>query len=204
MFNMRYHTFKSSTTKNLLISDSHAKNPFFPNFNILSITGGRIKDVWLFLPSPSEFEIIVLFIGGNDLFEFQRLSGISSQSAADKISELAEHFKELSSKVFIIGIPPRLNRPERSLAVNSLLAEKFLATTSWQFRGISSSIYNCDFQTKSNDVHRTEKALSGIKSILKKKILRNQFNAAVDNVGHKSLFVCSGKCRCGSARDSYC
>ena len=123
MINMRYHTFKSSTTKNLLISDSQAKNLFFSNFNILSIPGGRIKDVWLFLPSPGEYEIIVLFIGGNDLFEFQRLSGTSSKSAADQLSELAEHLKELSSKVFIIGIPPGMNQPERSLAVNSLLAE---------------------------------------------------------------------------------
>ena len=121
MINMRYHTFKSSTTKNLLISDSQAKNLFFPNFKILSIPGGRIKDVWLFLPSPGEYEIIVLFIGGNDLFEFQRLSETSSKSAADQLSELADHLKELSSKVFIIGIPPRMNQPERSLAVNSLL-----------------------------------------------------------------------------------
>ena len=204
MINMRYHTFKSSKTKNLLISDSQAKNLFFPNFNILSIPGGKIKDVWLFLPSPGEYEIIVLFIGGNDLFEFQRLSGTSSKSAADQLSELAEHLKELLSKVFIIGIPPRMNQPERSLAVNSLLAETSLSTTAWQFRGISSSIYNCDSHTKSDDVHLTEKALSGFKSILKKKILRNRFNAVLDNVGHTSLFICSGKCRCGSTRKFYC
>ena len=97
-----------------------------------------------------------------------------------------------------------MNQPERSLAVNSQLAEKSLTTTSWQFRGISSSIYNCDIHTKSDDVHLIEKGLSGIKSILKKKILRNRFNAVLDNVGHTSLFVCSGKCKCGSARASYC
>ena len=43
---MRYHLFKTSRTKNLLIGDSQAKKLNIANFNILSIPGAQVKHVY--------------------------------------------------------------------------------------------------------------------------------------------------------------
>ena len=169
MLNMRYHTFKSSTMEKFLFSDPQAKNLLSPNFNFFIKSWGRTKDVWLFLQSPGEYELIVLFIGGNHLFELQAPSIVSPERATDQFIELAQHLKELSSKVFFIGISPRFNLPERSVAVNGLLAENSLSTTSWELRGISSLNYICDIHTKSDGVQLTENAFSGIEPILNKR-----------------------------------
>ena len=64
---MRNHLFKTSPTRNLIITDSQGRNLTFPNFNILVLPGAQVGDVRRFLPAKGWYDLIVLFIGGNDL-----------------------------------------------------------------------------------------------------------------------------------------
>ena len=43
---MRYHLFKTSRAKNLLFGDSQAKKLNIANFNILSLPGAQVKNVY--------------------------------------------------------------------------------------------------------------------------------------------------------------
>ena len=58
-FQMRYHIFKDSVQRNLLIADSQAKYLDFANFNILSLPGAKVHDVYNFIPRVGRFDIIV-------------------------------------------------------------------------------------------------------------------------------------------------
>ena len=58
MLKMRYHTFKSSMTKNLILK----RRIFSSQVQYVGNSWGMIKDVWLFLPSPGEYELVVLFM----------------------------------------------------------------------------------------------------------------------------------------------
>ena len=130
---MRYHIFKDSVQRNLLIADSQTKYLDFANFNILSLPGAKVHDVYRFIPRVSRFDIIVLFVGGNDLFQGKSPSKVSSEEVADKISDLANVLKSKADKVFVLGIPPRHNQRERTSAVNKLLSDR---KEDWTFRGV--------------------------------------------------------------------
>ena len=93
---MRYHIFKESVRRNLLFADSQAKYLDFANFNILSLIGAKANDVYNFIPRVGRFDIIVLFVGGNDLFQGKSPFKVSSQEVADKISDLANVSKRQS------------------------------------------------------------------------------------------------------------
>ena len=43
---MRYHLFKTSRTKNLLIGDSQAKKLNIANFNVISLPGAQVNHVY--------------------------------------------------------------------------------------------------------------------------------------------------------------
>ena len=96
---MRYHIFKESVQRNLLIADSQAKCLDFANFNILSLPGAKVHDVYNFIPRVGRFNIIVLFVGGNDLFQGKLPSKVSSEEVADKISDLANVLKGKADSV---------------------------------------------------------------------------------------------------------
>ena len=57
---MRYHLFKVSKTRNLLISDSQGKGLDIANFNVLSLPGAKIEHVYNFIPKKNLYDIIVL------------------------------------------------------------------------------------------------------------------------------------------------
>ena len=104
---MRYLLFKTSPTRNLIITDSQGRNLAFPNFNILFLPSARVGDVRPFLPANGQFDLIVLFIGGNDL------PTDNTRTVARYISDLAVAASEVALKVFVIAVPPRigLTRP---------------------------------------------------------------------------------------------
>ena len=77
---MRYHLFKSSGTRNLLIGDSQAKKLNIAIFNILPLPGAQVKHVYKSLPKKDIYDTIVLFIGGNDLFSGKGQSNILQAS----------------------------------------------------------------------------------------------------------------------------
>ena len=96
----RYRQFRTSSSRNLLIGDSHVRNLIFPNFNILSLPGARIGSVIDFLPEKGKYDLIVLFIGGNDLYERNVPSSVSEQDIANEISKLADELSLRAPKIF--------------------------------------------------------------------------------------------------------
>ena len=109
---MRYHLFKTSRTKNLLIGDSQAKKLNKANFNILSLPGAQVKHVYNFLPKKDICDTIVLFIGGNGLFSGKAQSNISASKLVQEISDLANLLLTRAKRVFVLGIPHRHFQPE--------------------------------------------------------------------------------------------
>ena len=125
---MRCHLFKTSFTRNL-ITESQGRNLTFSNFNILVLPGARIGDVRPFLPAKGRYDMIVLFVGGNDL------PTDNTHDIAWNISDLAVAASEVALKVFVIAIPPRLDIPDQAKAVNRLLEGN--NDGRWLYRGIS-------------------------------------------------------------------
>ena len=103
---MRYHIYKSSPKKALLIADSQARHLTFGNINILSLPGALTKDVSPFIPPPGKFDLIVLLIGGNDLYNGYHPSETSPNVVALRIADLAERVLNVTKKVFVIAVPP--------------------------------------------------------------------------------------------------
>ena len=83
---MRYHTYKGSHCRNLVIADSQGKELRFPNYNILSLPGGTIATVLDFLPPKDKFDTIVLFIGRNNAFNNQTPSTPPPREIARELS----------------------------------------------------------------------------------------------------------------------
>ena len=142
---MRYHIFKESVQRNLLIADSQAKYLDFANFNILSLPGAKVHDVYNFIPRVGRFDIIVLFVGGNDLFHSKSPSKVSSEEIADNISDLANVLGGKADKVFVLGIPPCHNLRERTRAVNKLLSNR---KKDWAFRCGKKGVQSHSFERR--------------------------------------------------------
>ena len=102
---MRYHLFKSSSTNYLIIADSQVRHLSAGNFNILCVPGALIHNFYDFLPPPEKYDIIVLFVGGNNCYEPKKESAIPAVKIANDLSELAINLKKRCKKVFVIGIP---------------------------------------------------------------------------------------------------
>ena len=64
----RYHINKPAETKFPLIADSQARELVAGNLNILSDPSGSIVDANKFISNDQQYELIILFTGGNDLF----------------------------------------------------------------------------------------------------------------------------------------
>ena len=73
-----------------LIADSLARHLAFSNFNILAIQGGKIADVYSFIPESGRYEKIVLFIRANNLFQGTVPSTVTPEEVALELSHLAE------------------------------------------------------------------------------------------------------------------
>ena len=196
---MRFNILRESPTPNLFLTDSQGKALRFPNFNVLSAPGARIKDFYNFLPQPGQYETIVLFVGGNDLFNGRNPSSASELDIANELCLLADMACTLAPRVFVIGIPPRHYQPQRSKHTNQILAAQ---ASGWLFRGISKVIYDEDLHVRRDRVHLNHRGLSGVRSILKQRVLRAKFSERVDREGHTGTFYCSHRrCICGLSRN---
>ena len=186
---MPYHLFKTSPTRNLIITDSQGKNLTFPNFNILVLTGARVGDVRPFLPAKGRFDLIVFFNGGNDL------PTDNTRTVARNISDLDVAASEVALRVFVIAVPPRLDIPDQAKALNRLLEDN--NDRRWLYRGISRSIYSVEKHTTLDYIHLEPRAISGIRSILKNRVLRKAFCPKIDKQGHPRTYECPrGHCAC--------
>ena len=159
IFLMLIHFLKTSPTRNLIITDSQGRNLTFPTFNILVLPGARVGDVRPFLPAKSRYDLIVLFIGGNDL------PTDNTQNVARNISDLAVPASEVALRVFVITVPPRQDIPDPAKAVNRFLEGN--NDRGWLYRRISRCIYSVEKHTIRDDIHLEARAISGTRSILR-------------------------------------
>ena len=136
---MRYHLFKSSKSRSLLIADSQGKELDIVNFNVLSLPGACVRHVYNFNPKKDSYDTVVLFIGGNYLFCNTAPSTKSAEDLTQELSDLANFLLTKIKSVFVLGIPLRHSLPQRSKTVNAILASR---KEGWKFRGISRQIYS--------------------------------------------------------------
>ena len=167
---MRYHLFEVSKTRNLLISDSKGKGLDIAKFNVLSLPGAKIELVYNFIPKKDLYDIIVLFIGGNNLFV------TSSENLVRQISNIPNLLLTKTKKVFVLGIPIRNFHPHQAKQMSSLLAS---CQEGSKFRGISRQVFS-NKHLKKDNIHVNSYALSGITYILKSKILNKRFCPSIE------------------------
>ena len=67
----RYHVYRTSSTKTLLIADSQARNLEAGNLNILSLPGACVRHVYNFIP-PRIFLISSFFSLGETIYIFSK------------------------------------------------------------------------------------------------------------------------------------
>ena len=199
---MRYPIAKTSLKKNLILADSQLKDWIFPNFYIVSIPGARVCNALDFLPERNEYNIVLVFLGANDLFTKAREpSHAQPHSVARELDQLGQRLAALSRKTYIPGLPHRLDYPERSQAVN-LLLNTLQKVKGWDYRGISEKIYSNrnpgstisshepvpareDKFLQEDELQLSQTALSGVASILKNKILHKKHCPRLTKKGTK-------------------
>ena len=213
LFVMRYHIFKESPNRSLLIADSQAKSLEFSNINILSLPGAKIEDIYRFVPHRGQYHKIVLFAGGNDLYNGYLPSSNSVDEVANRIINLANHLLTVCERVFVLGVPARYPpAPKRELiedhelirhlAVNRRIekhAIKVGRQNYWVFRGLSDQIYCESHVTERDHVHLSGPALSGLRTILKNRVLYEDYSERISWLTVKQ-YECSRAtgCICGS------
>ena len=145
LYIMRAHIFKTSKMKHSLIADSQAKRLVFPNFNILSIPGGRIFHVQNHLPTKGQYELICLFIGGNGTFNGTQPSARDPEDIGKELAKLAKQISHLCKRVYVFSIPPRADKltndiTDRHPEVDKVLQREAIGDT-WVYRSIKRKIY---------------------------------------------------------------
>ena len=203
---MKRHVYKKGATDILIIANSqlHIKH-FFLNsgiLNSLSIPGGRIRNVYDFIPAEGRYETIILFIGGNDCF--QKSASPSSREPRDiagDLNDLANILTTRSNEVYNLGIPERHQQPERTKKVNDALL-RLSVGANWKYRSLSKYIQTRHIS--GDDVHIDEEGLKNIKKLVKEKILRQKYDINLDNKGTSIVYKCGFEnqrfCICGHYR----
>ena len=107
---MRYHLFKTSPKKALLIADTQARYLLYGNINILLLPEATVKNVYQFVSPQGKHKIIVLFVGGNDLYSVYHPSVATPQEVFERIESLANTLTTVAKKLYVIGIPPNPTR----------------------------------------------------------------------------------------------
>ena len=101
----RYHAYRTSSTKTLLIADSRSLEA--GNVNILSLPGACVRHVYNFVPHKDIFDIIILFVGGNDLYFFKNSTTTAASQVAREIIDLVDLLCHRAKVVYVLGILER-------------------------------------------------------------------------------------------------
>ena len=210
---MRYHVYKTSQNRHLLLGDSQVKRLDFSNINILSLPGAGCHQAYAFKPPEGKYDTISLFIGGNDLYNGYVPSKKSVETVIDNICELANNFCERTERVYVFGIPPRFP-PDRELeefkaryddhelfryfAVNKKLSE-LSYNANWIFRGISDAVWSSAQISDNDNVHLNEQAHTYLRRILKNRVLYSSYSAGLSSKTNPQIIECSQEsgCVCG-------
>ena len=195
---MRYHLFKISPKKALLIADSQARYLTFGNINILSQPGATVTNVYQFDPPQGIYEIIVLFVSGNDLYSGCHPSVATPQEVFERIESLANTLITVAKKLYVIGIAPRIP-PETEieifednelichLAVNQRLANASKEIR-WNFRGLAERVYSETHISDRDCVHLSGKGINQIRVILETKVFYEHYSIELEHQGHPNVY----------------
>ena len=173
----------------MLIADLQAKLLDFSNINILSLPGPQIRDLYRFVPVKDQYNNIVIFAGGNDLYNRCLPTTENIDDVTERIVKLANKLLNISKCVFVPVIPARFppeserelvqdHKVIRHFAVNRKL-EKKNAEDRWVFRGLPDQIY-CDNHVSERDhVHLNEPALSGLRRKLMQRVFYEDYSVNI-------------------------
>lgn len=212
---MRYHTLRKAHSNFLLISDSQvqqkkaqpSKTTDEPEtvelksgvINVLSLPGGRIKNCYDFLPPEKKYSVIILFIGANDCFyKGGKISDRSAKDIAEDLKDLANVLANRAEQVFVLGLPHRHQKTDRTKEVNTLLVN-LSKSSDWNFKGVGHYIGKKD--VSGDAVHLTQDGLKNLKRLIKTDILKEKFSLEEDKK-ETTLIECNPnthrECLCGS------
>ena len=189
---MRFHIFKDSPIRSILIADSQARRLEFSIINILLLPGAQIQDLYRFVPAKGQYDKIVIFAGGNDLYNGYLPSTASVEEVTDRIVSLANHLLHVCERVFVLGIPARYPpEAERESIQDHDLIRHFAVNRKIEKQAVGFS--------ERDQVHLNESALSGLRSILKKRVLYEDYSVSVSERRPKT-YECNRAtgCLCGS------
>ena len=184
---MRYHLFRSSPKKSLFIEDSQTRDLEFPNINILTLPEAKVNDVQRFIPPKGKYELIAIFVGGNDLYNYCLPSESSVEQVAERICALADQLF-LETECVCVSCPPPPRFPtrrqirayglteeqlQRYTQVNKILGERPLKSK-WGYRGISQHVYCESHVSEWDHYHLNSIALSESKTVIKNRVLHRK------------------------------
>ena len=174
----RFHIFKEAPTKYLFLADSQAGFLEAGNRNILSLPGASIRHLYDYNPPAGRFEIIILFIGGNDLFDGFELSSKTPQKIAQDLIELADFAcQRTRSSVLVLGIHDRDEHRERASVTNDIVkaraerkSPRFKQKSEWKYRTVSSFTSGRRY-FKLDKIHLNMDGFNNVKNQVKEKFL---------------------------------
>ena len=198
----RYHIFKTSPTRQLLYADSQARNLRAGNLNVLSLPGASVRHFYNYLPPHNLFDLVILFVGGNDLYNYTRPTLTPATQVADDIVDLENFLSERASNVFVIGVPERDENKTRSKSGNDLLLAKAERKSNkkvevkWIFRNVANFITGNRYFTNDH-YHLNEDGLNNLKNLIKRKILYKKYSKHLNDNGHLTEQECpTNNCQC--------
>ena len=199
----RFHVYRTSPTKTLLISDSQAREFDAGNLNVISLPGASVRHVYKILPPKGRFDVIILFIGGNDLYNWTEPSTIPAESVSKQIEEVANALCSRAKQVYVIGIPERDQNKTRSREVNDALqatanrSNKSQSPVKWKFRSVVNYLTGARYFSPRDLIHLNRDGLNNLRNLIKAKILYKSYSKELNLRGNEALYTCqTNNCRC--------
>ena len=113
----KFHVFNRAPTSYLILAESRARFSRADNLKTLSLPVASFRDAYDFIPPEGRFEVIILFIRGNDLFVgFKPFS-----STAQLTAPAAFVCEKTGSSVFVLGIHEQDENRSRATVTNGSL-----------------------------------------------------------------------------------
>ena len=199
----RYHIYRTSSTKTLLIADSQARNLEAGNLNILSLPGACVRHVYNFIPPKGLFDIIILFVGGNDLYFFQKPTLTPASQVAHEIIDIANLLCHRAKVVYVLGVPERNDNKVRSKQVNDLLQSigerktKDQSFVAWRYRTVARHLTGARYFNPNDATHLNKDGLNNLRNLIKEKILYKSYKKELNERGNDEFFECKrDECQC--------
>ena len=135
----RYHIYKPTETKFLLIAEYQARELLADSRNILSHPVGSISDAYNFIDNDKQYQLIILFIGDNDLLSGSVPSYKPPSQLTQKLNSPASFLSRRTKFRFVLGIPKRDENDEhaKKLATSWMLWQRDSLDWSHKILGIS-------------------------------------------------------------------